>query len=180
MYLLREVAMRRQIAVRALSWVGLASLVALAAAALPSIVGGERSASAAEAAQPAAGEQKAQPAAEAAKETTPSPKPAKTKEVAQGRLPAHFSGVVTDEQRQKIYAIQKDSSAKITPLRRQLESLIKERDEKIWALLTPEQRRKVEALKADAKKAGKAKQDAETKPAKPAKKPAKEVPPERK
>jgi len=171
--------MRHDIAVRALSWAGLVLLVALAAVALPPVVGGGPSASAqavtqpaGDAAQPAAGEQKAAPTAE-------KPKEGKARKGARsrGRLPAYFSGVVTDEQRQKIYAIQKDFAAKIEPLRRQVESLTKERDEKIRALLTPEQRQRIEALKTDAKAAREAKKDAETKPAKPAAKPDKNPPP---
>jgi hypothetical protein len=173
--------MRRDIAVRSLSWAGLVLLVALAAVALPSVVGGGQSASAqavtqpaGDAAQPAASQQKPVPTADKTKEKKSSPKEAKGKKAKpKGRLPAYFSGVVTDEQRQKVYAIQKDFAAKIDPLRRQVESLTKERDEKIWALLTPEQKQKIDALKKDAKDARDAKKDGEAKPAKPAAKPDK-------
>jgi hypothetical protein len=94
-------------------------------------------------------------------------------------LPAYFSGVITEEQRQKIYAIQKEFAAKIRPLQRQIESLTKERDEQIAALLTPEQRQKIEALKAAAKKARETKAGAESKPAKPEAKPDKSASPKK-
>jgi len=180
--------MRRDIAVRALSWTCLILLVALAAVALPSVVGGGQSAfaqaaaqPAGNAAQPAAGEQKAGPAAEKPKDKNASPKEPKAKKAREftGRLPAYFSGVVTEEQRQKIYAIQKDFAAKIQPLRRQIGSLAKERDEQISALLTPDQKQKIQGLKAAAKKGQEAKKDAESKPAKPEAKPDKSASPKK-
>jgi len=70
-----------------------------------------------------------------------------------GRLPNYFSGVVTDEQREKIYAIQNEFEPKIKELILKLDSLKKERDEKINALLTPEQKKKIDDLKAAAKQA---------------------------
>lgn len=81
-----------------------------------------------------------------------SAKEAKKAAKSSARLPAHFRSVVTEEQRQKIYAIQKDYEAKIDPLRRQVQSLTDEQEEKINALLTPEQKQKIEALKAAAAK----------------------------
>jgi len=68
-----------------------------------------------------------------------------------GRLPSYFGGVVTDEQREKIYAVQNEFEPKIKELSLKLDSLKKERDEKILALLTPEQRKKIDDLKAAAK-----------------------------
>ncbi len=178
--------MRRDIVVRALSWTGLILLVALAAVALSSVVGGEQSASAADqpagnTAQPAAGDQKVTPAAEQPKEKNASPKEPRAKKGGEftGRLPAYFSGVITEDQRQKIYAIQKDFVAKIRPLRRQIESLTKERDEQILALLTPDQKQKIEALKAAAKKGREAKKDAQSNPAKPEAKTDKSAPPKK-
>ena len=132
------------------------------------------------AAQPATGDPKAPAAKEKAASTNEgksSPKDAKTKKAAKprGRLPDYFSAVVTAEQREKIYAIQKDYDAKIDPLEGQIEALTKERNEKIKALLTPEQKRRVEDLKAAAKKVRDAKKDAK-RPADPAAKPAPNTP----
>jgi hypothetical protein len=151
--------------------------IVLAAAVLAPAGGGQSPALAQAAVQPS-GEAATQPSAEAPKEastTTPangapatnkgkkaSSKTAKgeksTKSAA--RLPAYFSAVVTEEQRQKIHSIQNDYAGRIEPLRRQLDSLTKERDDKINATLTPEQKQKIEALKAAAKKAKPPKKDA--------------------
>jgi Spy/CpxP family protein refolding chaperone len=85
-----------------------------------------------------------------------------------GRLPAHYAPVVTEEQRQKIYDIQEEYKAKIDPLEAQVKALTKERDEKIAAVLTPEQRKKVEEAETQAKqKKAPAKSD-ETPPPAPA------------
>jgi hypothetical protein len=89
-------------------------------------------------------------------------KPADAKKPS-GRLPKHYKEVVTPEQREKILAIQRDYTAKIDPLRRQVEQLTKERDEKIEALLTPEQRQQLEKIKAAAKAARDAKAGAKGK-----------------
>jgi Spy/CpxP family protein refolding chaperone len=76
-----------------------------------------------------------------------------------GRLPNYYRTVVTDEQRQKIYAIQKQYAPEIRKLREQLKTLTDQRNAKIEALLTPEQREQVAALKNAAKeKRRKAKQ----------------------
>jgi Spy/CpxP family protein refolding chaperone len=74
---------------------------------------------------------------------------AKTKKLS-GRLPQYYSAVVTEEQRQKIYAIQAEFGPKLTQIRAQLTKLQKEQEEKIEALLTPEQAAKLAKLKAAA------------------------------
>jgi hypothetical protein len=147
--------------------------VAVAGVVLASRVDGGSSAFAQAAAQPG-GDTAPQPSAESPKEvpktpavseTTPAKKEKKSSSKGDkpaksaARLPAYFSAVVTEEQRQKIYAIQKDYEGRIDPLRRQLESLVKERDQKVNAVLTPEQRQKIESLKA-AKKPKPPKNDA--------------------
>lgn len=68
-----------------------------------------------------------------------------------GRLPAYYRLVVDEKQRQAIYAIQEEYAPKIADLRAQLEAQIKQRDEKVAAVLTPEQLKKVEDAKAAAK-----------------------------
>ena len=77
--------------------------------------------------------------------------PAEKAKEFRGRLPAYYGTVVDDKQRQAIYDIQKEYHPKIAALKAQLEALIKERDEKIEAVLTPEQLNKVEEAKAAAK-----------------------------
>lgn len=61
-----------------------------------------------------------------------------------GRLPAHYSKVVTPEQRQAIYKIQEEYRPQIEALEAQISALEKQRDEKITAILTPEQKKQVE------------------------------------
>jgi hypothetical protein len=94
-------------------------------------------------------------------------KPAATKGKAKAksapRLPAHYKDVVSDEQKAKIFAIQKELGPKIAELRKQLASLTAEQTQKIEAVLTPEQLKKIEELKAAAKKQRDAKKSAKPK-----------------
>ncbi len=78
-----------------------------------------------------------------------------------GRLPAHYGRVVDQQQREAIYRIQEEYRPKITDLQAQLDVLRRERNEKIEAVLRPEQRQQIEAAKA-AKKSARAAQNAET------------------
>jgi len=91
-----------------------------------------------------------QQAAESPAET-PVPETAKPKKAFRGRLPNYYSRVVDQEQREKIYAIQREYAPKIDTLKAQLEALVAERDEKVEAVLTPEQQQTVEKLRAAAK-----------------------------
>ncbi len=68
-----------------------------------------------------------------------------------GQLPPYYREVVSDEQRQKIYAIQAEYNAQIAELEAKVAQLRKERDAKIEALLTPEQKKQIEDLRAAAK-----------------------------
>ena len=83
--------------------------------------------------------------------------PAKTP---RGRLPAYYAQVVAPEQKDKIYAVQKEYAPRIKELRAQLVALQSERDAKCRALLTPEQQKKVDELIASAKAAREAEQAA--------------------
>lgn len=67
------------------------------------------------------------------------------------RLPPYYKDVVTQEQRDKIYKIQDDFNPKIDALEAQLKKAKKEQTDKIEALLTPEQKKKIEAAEAKAK-----------------------------
>ena len=68
-----------------------------------------------------------------------------------GPLPAYYGKVVDKEQRQTIYKIQEEYAPKIAALKAQLTAMIKERNDEIAAVLTPEQQKKVKDLKAAAK-----------------------------
>jgi hypothetical protein len=106
-------------------------------------------------ASPTVGEDKAAAAKPAAaKEAKEANKP-------RGRLPNFYRDVVDQKQRETIYKIQEEYGPKIADLRAQLEALTKQRDEKIAAVLTPEQLKKIEDLRA----AAKAKREPKTKPA---------------
>ncbi len=69
-----------------------------------------------------------------------------------GRLPAHYRTVVDQKQREAIYKIQGEYWAQIQALRAKLAALRKERNSKIAAVLTPEQRKKVQEARKAAKK----------------------------
>lgn len=56
-----------------------------------------------------------------------------------GRLPAHYSGIVTEGQRREIYKIQERFAAKISDLQAQLDVLKKERDDAVEGVLTAAQ-----------------------------------------
>jgi Spy/CpxP family protein refolding chaperone len=86
------------------------------------------------------------------------------------RLPAHYTSVVNEKQRDEIYKIQEEYQPKIDALESELKALREERDEKISAVLTPEQKKQVEEAAVKAKRKPK-----DTKPAKDTQ-PAKEGP----
>ena len=78
------------------------------------------------------------------------PAPA-TKSVFRRRLPNYYAKVVDAKQREAIYKIQKEYFDKIAALQAQLVAIITERDQKVGAVLSPEQTKTVEQLQADAK-----------------------------
>ena len=80
---------------------------------------------------------------------TPEEKPRTKRTV--NRLPNYFRSVVTEKQRQKIYQIQNDYRPRIQELKEQLERLTEERNAKIDAVLTHEQRKKIARIKKAAK-----------------------------
>lgn len=91
-----------------------------------------------------------------------------TRKEPKGRLPPYYKDVVTAEQREKIYEIQKKYAAQIEDLQSQLESLRQKQEEEIEAVLSKEQLEKVTALKSEAdskkrKKSDSKKADATTK-----------------
>jgi TolA-binding protein len=65
------------------------------------------------------------------------------------RLPNHYAKVVTEEQRSKINAIQEEFVPQIDKLRDELDATLDKRDAAIEKVLTPEQRKEVEKLRAE-------------------------------
>jgi hypothetical protein len=86
--------------------------------------------------------------------TTPEKKPAKTAKAKRrrgDRLPQFFKGVVTDDdQKEKIYAVQDEYAPKLKALKDQLQALTAERDAKIDDVLTADQKKTVQAKRAEA------------------------------
>ncbi len=80
------------------------------------------------------------------------------------RLPPHYAQVVDEKQRAEIYKIEDEYQPKIEALQEQLNALKQERDEKISALLTPEQKKQIEEAAAKAKANRKSKRQPAAKP----------------
>jgi hypothetical protein len=91
--------------------------------------------------------------------------PAKKALRRRGRLPPHYAKVVNEKQREEIYRIEEEYQPKIEALQKQLNSLKKERDGKISALLTAEQKKQIEEVAAKAKANRKSKNQPAAKPA---------------
>jgi hypothetical protein len=73
------------------------------------------------------------------------------KKVRKGRLPNYYADVVTEKQREDILKIQEDYKPKIDALQEQLDALKKEMKEKTNAVLTADQKKKVEEAETAAK-----------------------------
>lgn len=67
------------------------------------------------------------------------------------RLPAHFAKVVTDEQREKVLAVQAEFASQLREKRQELKALVEKRDAAAMKLLKPEQRKQVEQAREEAK-----------------------------
>jgi hypothetical protein len=63
-------------------------------------------------------------------------------------MPAHFAKVVNDEQREKIIAILQEFAPQIEQKRAELKALTDQREAALFKVLTPQQRRQVEELRA--------------------------------
>jgi|GEM_PF-968690 len=145
---------------RIVVWTGLVILgISVIAGALPARAAEEGTAPPAAAASPAAKAEAPAPAARAPATKKGAGKEGQARQPA-ARLPNYYREVVTEAQREKILAIQRQYAAKIDPLRRELEKLTRERDQEIESVLTPEQKKQLEDIKA----AAKAKRDAKSPP----------------
>lgn len=70
---------------------------------------------------------------------------------ARGRLPNYYGKVgVSAEQREKIYSIQAQYNSQIKALEKQIAELKEKRDAEIESVLTPEQKKKLAQLRAEA------------------------------
>lgn len=87
-------------------------------------------------------------------------KPAKFR----GRLPAYFSRVVSQKQREQIYTIQGGYADQLSKLEMQIRELEAARDKEVREVLTPAQKKQVDAMMA----AAKARRSGDTPPAPPA------------
>jgi hypothetical protein len=88
------------------------------------------------------------PAASAAPAPTPpAPAPAPSPTKARGRLPAHFSTLVSSEQRQKIYDVQASYADKIATLQRQIVELRAKLDQDVDGVLSAEQLAQIKKLR---------------------------------
>ncbi len=74
----------------------------------------------------------------------------KKSQKAKGRLPAYYSDVVSEEQKATIYGIQEKYAKELKPLNDQLLALTKKHNDEIEAVLTSEQKVKIDAARADA------------------------------
>ena len=152
--------MRRVLSSRALTWMGLTLGAIVAVAASRGAIGqGPLSVPKPAEEAPAAETPQKEPAAETA--------PAEQEKVFRGRLPAYYGQVVDEKQRQAIYEIQKQYAPRIDALKAQLAALTDERNGKVAAVLTPEQRAEVDGLKAEAKAKRELKAAQEKPPASP-------------
>jgi len=92
----------------------------------------------------------------------------KGKKAAAGRLPNNFGQVgLSDEQKNKIYAVQAKYNGEIDKLEAQIAQITMQRDTEIQAVLTAEQKTKLNDLRDAAKKktdTGKAAKEGDAKP----------------
>lgn len=70
---------------------------------------------------------------------------------AKGRLPAYYSDIVTQKQRDKIYELQGKYEGQIATLADQIKTLQQQRDEEIEAVLSAEQRTVLEKARESAR-----------------------------
>lgn len=77
-------------------------------------------------------------------------KKAEKTEKTKGRLPAYFADVVSEDQKAKIYAIQEKYADQIKELNAQLAAVAKKQNDEIDAVLTAEQKGKIDAARAEA------------------------------
>ena len=103
---------------------------------------------------PATAEKAAKEKTEAEKPAAEKPKKAKPEKSAKkpaGQLPPYFSGVIDEDQRDKVVSTYAKFNTKLTKLKDEIKTLTADRDKALEDLLTDEQKAKLAQLKADAK-----------------------------
>jgi hypothetical protein len=80
-----------------------------------------------------------------------------------GRLPPYYGDVVTAEQREEIYKIQAKYAPKVLELNEQLAALAKQQNDEIEAVLTAEQKAKIDDARKASVASKKKKSDAKKK-----------------
>ena len=72
------------------------------------------------------------------------------KKKAKGRLPAYYTDVVSEEQKEKIYGIQEKYAKQLKDLNEQLLALTKKQNDEIESILTAEQKEQIDKARAEA------------------------------
>jgi hypothetical protein len=84
--------------------------------------------------------------------------PASAKPARRKPLPTYYGKIgVSDEQREKLYAVQDLYEVKLERLRKELKETVQERDQKLELLLTQSQQARLKELRDEAKKNAEAK-----------------------
>jgi hypothetical protein len=91
--------------------------------------------------------------AAAEKKDAPEAKPRKAPADFRGPLPLYYTKVVSPDQKEKIYAVQTKYEAEIKALQAKIAEIEAARNKEIDAMLTPDQLKRVEELRAEAQKA---------------------------
>lgn len=82
------------------------------------------------------------------------PTPAKVAKKPAGRLPSHYGKLgISSEQRAKIYGVQATYKKQIADLQKQIDALKAKQNTEVQAVLTADQKKKLDEILADAKKA---------------------------
>ncbi|MEE3369708.1 MAG: hypothetical protein VX346_10230 [Planctomycetota bacterium] len=102
----------------------------------------------------------------ASKAASPATKPVRQ------RLPAYFSKVVNASQRQQIYVIQASYRKQIERLQDQLSRLLRQRDQEVDLVLSPDQLQQVQTLRAAAAARRKQRRSTQAAPQKSSAKPS--------
>ncbi|HEY1064977.1 MAG TPA: hypothetical protein VGE52_02665 [Pirellulales bacterium] len=101
-------------------------------------------------ASPVAAQEAAPAAASASAEAAKVDEKGTKGEKKSGRLPKFYERVIDGIQREKIYDIQLEYSDRIKKLQDQIDAIKKERDEKVEAVLTAEQRDRIKQYEREA------------------------------
>lgn len=85
------------------------------------------------------------------------PTPAKVAKKPAGRLPAHYGKLgISSDQRAKIYGVQSTYKKQIADLQKQIDALKTKQNTEVQAVLTADQKKKLDEILAEAKKAAEA------------------------